>query len=160
MFEKPRRRSVLGAAVLLLLAHTPARTQGRETPLPTPASLQAAAREAAARGEPLVLLVSLPGCPYCELVRRNYLAPLRAQGLAAFQITVTDRKTVVQDFSGKPSTGADIASAFNAQFTPTVMFLNPQGKEIAERIKGMNSPDFYGAYLDERLVMARKALLN
>jgi thioredoxin-related protein len=154
----PARRSALALAASLLFVRTPLRAQGRETPLPTPASLAAAAKEAAARGEPLVLLVSLPGCPYCELVRRNYLAPMRAQGLVAFQITVNDRQTVVLDFNGAASTGAAIASAYKARFTPTLLFLNPRGEEIAERIKGMSSVDFYGAYLDAQLATARKAL--
>jgi hypothetical protein len=46
------------------------------------------------RGEPLVLLVSLPGCPYCELVRRNYLLPARKEaGLQAWQLNVADAST-------------------------------------------------------------------
>ncbi|MGH6627004.1 MAG: hypothetical protein ACRECD_10775 [Burkholderiaceae bacterium] len=60
-----RRRFASGLALL------PGFVLARDSALPVPASLADAGRAAAARGEPLVILVSLPGCPYCELVRRN-----------------------------------------------------------------------------------------
>ncbi|MEY3707473.1 MAG: hypothetical protein RL585_2030, partial [Pseudomonadota bacterium] len=41
---------------------------------------------------------------------------------------------------------------------PTVLFLGPQG-EIAERLIGYGSRDFYGAYLNERIASARKKLV-
>ena len=61
-------------------------------------------------------------------------------------------------FDGKPTTVAAQVKAWNATFTPTVLFLGSQGQELAERLVGIAVPDFYGAYLDQRLVTARKAL--
>jgi hypothetical protein len=125
--------------------------------LPVPASLAAAAQAAVAR-EPLVLLVSLPGCPYCELVRRSYLLPLRAQGLHAWQIDLTDARTAIADFSGAASTGAQLARRWQARVAPTLLFFDAAGRELAQRLVGIAVPDFFGAYLDERLATARKAL--
>ncbi len=149
-----KRRTLLAAC----LVSSAALAQPRETPLPTPASLQTAALAAQSKDEPLVLLVSLPGCPWCELLRRNYLAPMRAEGLPAFQITVNDRKLLVANFQGASSNGADIAQAYQAQLTPTVLFLNAQGKEIAPRIAGVASADLLGAQLDNALRTARELL--
>src|SRR6188768_2650704 len=74
----------------------------KDTALPVPASLPAAAGIAALKQEPLVLLVSLPGCPYCELVRRNYLLPAqRAGNLHAWQLNISDRATPLTGFDGK-----------------------------------------------------------
>jgi thioredoxin-related protein len=146
-----KRRTVL----LAWLASSTAAAQPRETALPTPASLQTAALAAQSKGEPLVLLVSLPGCPWCELLRRNYLAPMRAEGLPAFQITVNDRKQSVATFQGLSSHGADIAQAYQAKLTPTVLFLNAQGVEIAPRITGVASADLIGAQLDSAIQAAR-----
>lgn len=130
-----------------------------DTALPIPESLPAVAKVAAARKEPLVLLVSLPGCPYCEVVRRNYLLPAqREAGLHAWQLNITDRTTPLIGFDGKATTAAAQIAAWKAGFTPTVLFLGSQGQEIAERLVGLASVDFYGAYLDERLASARKAL--
>ena len=138
----------------------PLRAQARDTALPVPASLPEAARLAASQGEPLVLLVSLPGCPYCELVRRNYLLPARKEsGLQAWQLNITDTRTPLTGFDGKPTTAAAQTKAWKATFTPTVLFLGPQGQALAEPLVGAAIPDFYGAYLDERLVLARRAVV-
>ena len=127
--------------------------------LPTPASLRGAAQAAAARGEPLVVMTTLKGCVYCELVRNNYLAPMRRDGeLVAVQIDVQDRQSNLQGFAGDMTTPADQAQAWKARFTPTVMFFGPDGTELAERLVGVAVPDFFGEYLSARLVEARGKL--
>ena len=127
--------------------------------LPTPASLRGAALAAAARGEPLVVMTTLKGCVYCELVRNNYLAPMRREGLVvAVQLDVQDRQSNLQGFAGDTTTPADQARAWKARFTPTVMFFGPDGQELAERLVGVAVPDFYGEYLEARLVEARGQL--
>ncbi|MBC7381010.1 MAG: thioredoxin fold domain-containing protein [Burkholderiaceae bacterium] len=148
-----RRFAILAGAVL-----SPAVALAADTALPVPASLKEASRLAGARKEPLVLLVSLPGCPYCELVRRNYLLPMRAEGLHAWQIDVTDRRHTVFDFQGRASSGAVLAAQFAATFTPTVLFFSAQGTELADRLVGVASADFYGGYLDDAISRARAAL--
>lgn len=131
----------------------------KDTTLPVPTSLPQAARLAQAKGEPLVMLISLPGCVYCELVRRNYLLPLvQASGLQAWQLDVSNKATPLIAFDGKHTTAALQAKAWKASFTPTVLFLGSQGQELAERLVGIAVPDFYGAYLEQRLATARKAL--
>jgi thioredoxin-related protein len=105
-----------------------------------------------------VLLVSLPGCPYCELVRRNYLLPARNEsGLEAWQLNVNDNSTPLTGFDGKATTAAAWTKTWKASFTPTVLFLGPEGQKLAEPLVGVAVPDFYGAYLDERLALARTA---
>lgn len=147
---------VSGVASGLLL---PTLALAKDTALPIPASLPGAAQTAAAKKEPLVILVSLPGCPYCEVVRRNYLLPLqRDAGLHAWQLNISDKTTPLVGFDGKATTAAAQIAVWKAGFTPTVLFLGPQGLELAERLVGLGSNDFYGAYLDERLLTARKAL--
>ena len=131
----------------------------KDTALPVPTSLPQAARRAEAKGEPLVVLITLPGCVYCELVRRNYLLPARlGNDLQAWQLNVNDNTTPLIGFDGKPTTAARQAKAWKATFTPTVLFIGSQGQELAERLVGIAVPDFYGAYLEQRLVTARKAL--
>ncbi len=127
--------------------------------LPTPPSLRGAALAAAARGEPLVVMTTLKGCVYCELVRNNYLAPMRREGLVvAVQLDVLDRQTNLQGFAGETTTPADQARTWKARFTPTVMFFGPDGQELAERLVGVAVPDFYGEYLEARLLEARGKL--
>jgi len=135
-----------------------ARIRVKVATLPVPASLPEAAGLAAKQGGPLVLLISLPGCPYCELVRRNYLLPARNEsGLEAWQLHISDNSTPLLGFDGKATTAAAWTKAWKATFTPTVLFLGPEGQKLAEPLVGVAVPDFYGAYLDERLESARTA---
>jgi hypothetical protein len=143
---------------LALVAALPAVARAQETALPRPASLPGEAQAASRRGEPLVLLVSLPGCPYCERIRRGYLTPLsRESGGGVVQIDLGSAQPLV-DFDDATRTHDTVARARQATFTPTVLFLGPRGDEIAERLVGAGVPDFYGAYFEQRLVTARKAV--
>ena len=152
-----RRREFTGALVAGALL--PVVAQAKDSALPVPASLPAAAEAAMRLGEPLVLLVTLPGCPFCELVRRSYLLPARQDaGLQAWQLDVSNRTTALLGFDGKPTTAALQTRTWKASFTPTVLFLGARGQELAERLVGIAVPDFYGAYLEDRLATARKLL--
>ncbi len=156
MTQLARRHFSVALAGGLLL---PSLGVAADTALQVPVSLPGAAETAAAKKEPLVLLISLPGCPYCELVRRNYLLPAQRTGnLQAWQLNITDRTTPLVGFDGKATTAAAQVAAWKAGFTPTVLFLGANGQELAERLVGLASLDFYGAYFDDRLATARKAL--
>jgi hypothetical protein len=127
--------------------------------LPSPSSLRAAAQAAAARGEPLVVMTTLVGCPYCDVVRNHHLLPLRREGAVhAVQIDILDRTSNLQGFAGENTTPADQARFWKARFAPTVLFLGPNGQELAERLVGVSLPDFYGDYLQARLSEARSKL--
>ncbi len=127
--------------------------------LPSPASLRGAAQTAAARGEPLVVMTTLPGCPFCDLVRNHYLLPLRKEGkVQAVQLDVRDRSSNLQGFKGETTTPAEQARLWKARFAPTVLFFGPDGQELAERLVGVAVPDFYGEYFDARLAEARRKL--
>lgn len=127
--------------------------------LPSPASLRAAAQAAAARGEPLVVMTTLTGCPYCDLVRNHYLLPMQREGkVQAVQLDIRDRRSNLQGFSGENTTPAEQARLWKARFAPTVLFLGPDGQELAERLVGVAVPDFYGDYLEARLGEARNKL--
>jgi len=129
-----------------------------DTTLPIPDSLLDIAQAAARIGQPLVLLISLPGCPYCELVRRNYLLPARANGLPVWQINMADKLRPLVGFDRKTSHAAEQIAHWKIRLAPTLLFLNPKGMALAERLVGIASVDFYGAYLDERLAIARQAV--
>jgi thioredoxin-related protein len=108
--------------------------------------------------EPLVVMVSMHGCPFCKVARENYLGPLREQqGLPVAQIDMRSPQAM-RDFKGKNTTHDAVSRAWNIRIAPTVLFFGRHGQEVAERLVGGYIPDFYGAYLDERLLQARAAL--
>ena len=127
--------------------------------LPSTRSLPESARAAVALRTPLVVMTTLRGCPYCDVVRGHYLLPMQRAGqIHAIQLDMTDRVTPVQGFDGRNTTAAALVKAWKAKLAPTVLFLGPRGEELAERLIGMAVPDMYGSYLDSRLEEARLAL--
>ncbi|MBA4257290.1 MAG: hypothetical protein C0445_15630 [Polaromonas sp.] len=130
---------------------TPTARPGVAT-LPSTDSLPAAARAAALRGKPLVVMTTLNGCPYCDVVRGHYLAPMtRAGDIHAIQLDMTDRRTPLLGFDGRPTTAHAQIKAWQAPMAPTVLFLGPTGEELAERLVGIAVQDLYGDYLNARL---------
>lgn len=123
--------------------------------LPTPASLADELAAALKKGSPLVVMVSIDGCPFCKIARENYLGPLRVQqGLPVVQIDMRGSQ-IIKNFDGSALTQTELARSWGIKVAPTVLFFGRKGVEIAERLVGGYIPDFYGAYLDERLRLAR-----
>ncbi|MGO4326508.1 thioredoxin family protein [Cupriavidus sp. 2TAF22] len=127
------------------------------THLPPATDLAAQAAAAASRGEPLVVLVTLPDCVYCETVRRNYLGPQAASGeIVAREIDMTSNAPL-RNADGTMTTAREWARSRNVAVAPTVLFLDARGRSLATPLRGLQ-PDFYGAYLEQALDQARSAL--
>lgn len=102
--------------------------------------------------KPLIVMVSLDGCPFCKMVRDSYLPSVqREQNLAVVQLDMR-KTTPVKDALGRHNTthGALIKD-WGVKLAPTLLFLGPGGIEIAPRLVGAAVPDFYDAYLQERI---------
>ncbi len=157
------RRTFSQIAIHLIALHavsTSASGQNRlnKTLLPFPTDLAQASRLANAAGQPLVLMVSLPGCPWCELLRRNYFLPMQSEGLVVYEFMINERTRTLQDFQEKRSTPSSLSAFLKITTTPTVLFFDAKGNEIASRIEGVASADFIGAVIDERLTISRERL--
>lgn len=127
--------------------------------LPVPGSLRAAAQAARARREPVVVMVTLKGCAFCDVVRNNYLGPMHQRGeVYAIQVNMLDRRTVLQGFAGNTTTPHAQAREWRARIAPTILFMDYDGREIAERLEGMTVADFYGQYLVQRIEDARRVV--
>jgi hypothetical protein len=146
-----RRRFSAIVLTWLISGTLQARAQGLSAARSLPDELAAALR----RGGPLVVMVSLEGCAYCHIVREQYLAPLAREGLAVVQVDWRSKEPL-QGFSGL-LTHDEQVRAWKVRIAPTLLFLGAGGREVAPRLVGMSSADFYGAYLDARLEQARKA---
>ena len=126
--------------------------------LPPAISLPDELGRALAAGSPLLVMVSLEGCPFCKIVRESYLAPMRQeQGLPVVQVDMRSQRSV-RNFNGSTTTHEALITAWRIELAPTVLFLGRQGIEIALRLVGGYIPDFYGAYLDERLETGRRVV--
>lgn len=152
------RRGVLKTGVATSLASVWRTGLSAQATLPTSASLPDELARALKLGGPLVVMVSLEGCPFCKVTRENYLAPMHTrQGLPVAQIDMRSNLPV-KDFKGVATTHDEVIRAWGVKVAPTVLFFGRGGNEVAERLVGSYLPDFYGAYLDQRLLTARSVI--
>lgn len=171
--QSPRtRRRVLHAGVGLAWALA-AQALATEGPAVAPVGGTVAAspagafwtplQEGARRGEVTVVLFSLQGCGLCEAVRREQLQPLaraRLPGYRSVDLDLADARAFA-DARRHPERDASsqaLARRLDVRVAPTLVFLGPAGEELAERLVGYGSRDFYGAYLEARIAQARERL--
>lgn len=134
----------------------------QNTALPAAHDLAADGREAARRGVPVVILFSLPDCTYCETVRRNYLMPLSREGIPGQRPIVREAglasSALLLGFDKEPGSGKALAARYRIRVAPSVAVVDGRGKLLAPVLEGGDVAGMYGAYLDEALAGARRAL--
>lgn len=147
-----RRRALLAWPALV------AAVGARAATLPAPQSLADELERALQRRRPLLVMASLDGCPFCKTVRDHFLAPLRAEtGQPIVQLDLGSPRPVA-GFDGGASTHDRWLRDRKVGVAPSVLFFGRGGREVAERLVGASIPDFYGAYLDQRLAAAMKSI--
>lgn len=149
------RRHLLLAGMASIAPLPNARAAARTLPAST--NLPQELQQALAKREPLVVMVSLHGCSFCEVVRNNYLGPMHErEGLQVVQIDMLEQRATV-DLTGQATTHGALVRAWGVKVAPTVLFFGKGGAEVAPRLAGGDN-DFYSGLLDRRLETARKAL--
>ena len=115
---------------------------------------------AESEGRIIMLLVSQVHCPYCVLIKKDIIHPMIRGGDHADKLLIRelfiDRGGNIEGFDGQPISSMKFAKQHGASFTPTLLFLDPQGNELAERMVGINTPEMYFYYIDQAI---RKALV-
>lgn len=124
------------------------------SPQLVPLSLKDELAAALRLAQPLVVMVSLEGCPFCRVVREHHLLPLRQEGQPIVQIDMRSNARVL-DFAGQSRSHDELVRAWNVVSAPTLLFLGKGAREVAPRLQGSSIPDFYGAYLEQRIHAAR-----
>lgn len=120
------------------------------------------ARDAAAAGIPLVVMVSLAGCPHCDTIRRAHLLPLLKPSPSPAtkpaqlirQIELNGGESLI-DFNGEATTHAEFARRNKVTIAPVVLFYGAEGERIADPLVGAMIADFYGSYFDAALAEAK-----
>jgi thioredoxin-related protein len=145
---------LLTLSALCVALGLPCLATGKAFSLPAAQNLKRELIMAESKQQPLVVMVSLEGCAFCKVARENYLSSLqRDQGLLIVQVDM-GKNTVIVDFQGRSTTHQQIIQDWGIKLAPTLLFFGKDGKEIAERLVGGTSSDFYGAYLEERVAKA------
>jgi thioredoxin-related protein len=110
-----------------------------------------------------IVMVSQRDCSYCELIHNDFLDPMHQGGhyksKALFRELKIDSNNVITDFNGKEITAKRFAQRYRASLTPTLLFLDRKGQTLVPNMVGVNTPQFYGYYLDQSIDKAI-SLLN
>ena len=110
--------------------------------------------------EVLVLYFTANHCMYCQALDRQVLAPaLRSgvyEGRARFlRVQHDEPQTQLRDFDGNSVTNRDLIQRYEVRVTPTLVFVDSQGHEVAPALVGLLTVDFYTAYLEQNLDIAQ-----
>jgi thioredoxin-related protein len=108
-------------------------------------------REAAANHKRVMLYFHQANCPYCSrLVKENFTRPdivaAMRKNLESIAVNMWgDREVIATD--GKTYTEKSLAAALRVNYTPTLIFLDEQGK-VALRLNGYYPPERFRLALD------------
>ena len=111
---------------------------------------------------PILLVISSVECPYCQRLKDQVLEPMLQDpdydGRVVVAELLVDEGETVLDFDGRRVWASDVAARYEAYVTPTLLFLDGQGRSVAERIVGFNTVELYGWYVDAAIDAARRRL--
>jgi len=154
-------RTLLVAVLLLAPAH-PSLAEQDECMVPEADDWSLAAAEAREHKEPIVVIFTSRHCGYCDRLKAEVLRPAMLSGeytdralLRRFDIGHSGK---VVDFDGDRVRARQFVRRYQVFATPTVLFLDDQGKEVAKRIVGVNNIDMYAGYLRDAIEASRAEL--
>ncbi len=111
---------------------------------------------------PVIVFVSRDACPYCRTLRDKILEPMLAAGKfdhRAILVEISlDRGESLTGFKNTQMTAKDFAESYRAEITPTLLFLDSNGREISRRRVGISNLELYGHYLQESIDEALRAI--
>ena len=129
-----------------------------EISVPVATNLQTEAYQATRQRLPILLAFSAIDCSYCEQLEEDFLEPILLSGDYSDRIIVRklhlDDGSQVVDFGGTKKAATALSDHYRVFVTPTILFLDAQGNEIAQRMVGYNTPELFGGYLDDCILTA------
>ena len=124
--------------------------------------LKERAQSAKAHNKVMILYIGASYCTYCKKLNRDVINPMLSnkgynQKVALTHIELDGTKLII-DFSGKAIDSDELVEKYNIDVTPTLLFMDNKGNEIAKRIVGYQNKDFYWFYLDQSIDVAFSTL--
>ncbi len=133
-----------------------------ESVIPLASDFNALQQQMRHQSLPLLLAFRADYCGFCRKLETEHLEPMVRDGQYATRILIrrfdVGSDQTLTDFNGNKISAEAFAERYQASLTPTLLFLDAEGKEVAERLLGYNSPDFYGAYLEQAISTAQQAV--
>ncbi len=113
------------------------------------------ARQAEAQNLPILMMFGADECPYCELLKEDFLIPMIISGdykdKIIFREVYISSPSGIIDFSGKKISIRKFARRYNIRLFPTMVFIDSNGQILVENIIGITTPSLFGGTLDDQI---------
>lgn len=153
-------RMITAVAAMLTLGL--AWTARAEVTVPPVDDLAVEGRHARETGLPLLILFYAEDCGYCRVVEDDFLEPMIISGDYTDRVLIRrlrlDSLRPIGDFDGSRVPPDEVATRYGVRVTPTLVFVDADGRRLAENLVGLMTMDYYGGYIDERIADARGQL--
>lgn len=130
--------------------------------VPQTTDLAADGRLAAERQLPILLVFSAHHCGYCELLEQEILRPMLLSGDYKDKILIRkiilDGVGTLRNFEGEAVDAGSFATLRDVYVTPTILFVDAQGRELAPRLVGINTVEMFAGLVDAAIEQARDKL--
>lgn len=111
---------------------------------------------------PMLVFFHATYCTYCRTVDEEFLQTMADD--PAYQDRLIIRRVEIDSptpeiqWQGTSYTPVEFARLQGVELVPQVMFFAPNGQQVVDELKGVTVPDFYPAYLDQRLEAAERCI--
>lgn len=109
----------------------------------------------------VIVMVTQPDCGFCEYVKSAHIEPMLRNGTLPNIAVVRELDLAglsFTDFSGDSISPGQFARRYDAEFSPSMLFLSDDGVQLHEPIIGVRNREFYGYYLDKAIEQSVKLL--
>ena len=124
--------------------------------------LRAEAQQARQRQLPILLMFAADHCAYCHVVEDDFLEPMLRSGEYEDKVLIRkldlDNYAQLTDFDGSRIDPGELAGRYDISVTPTLVFIDAEGRQLAAKMVGLTTPDFYGGYIDQAIETALERL--
>lgn len=139
----------------LILLISPTSILASEVEVETTTDLYSSAQHASTQNVPILLMFSAAHCPYCDILENEILIPMLISGDYTDRVLIRkillDEHDDVRNFNGNTTSVDQISAHYDVFVTPTMLFLGPDGRELAPRIVGVNTLEMFGGRVDEAI---------
>lgn len=149
---------------LVLLLNVASVAVATEASIPTVKDMRNLKQQAKQENVPVLLLFSSEDCEFCEAIRQNYLLPMMRSSeyhdAILFRQLYMDEFSLMRNEQGKLVGGDQLALQFAVSVSPTILFVDANGQEVAERIVGLSGADYFDKTLQLHISQATRSMSN
>lgn len=148
--------SAFSIAAILLFSQSQASSKGAFKELD---NLQTLAAESQQKSLPIMLMFGAEWCEYCEVLNEHVFEPMVLGGIYEGKVVImrhvgVDEDAPIPDWQGNLIKKSKWAYQINADLTPTVVFFDGNGREVAPRIVGIPEITLFTGLIHQNLNIA------